>query len=72
MKNILINLKNSIVDRFRRKAIIKTALEHGCDIDGDIICYKGIYYVIYILDDIIYRSAHNEKGGIEKWLLLKK
>ncbi len=61
MRNILINLKNSIVDRFRRRAIIKTAIENGCDIDGDIICYKGIYYVIYILDDIIYRSTRNEK-----------
>ena len=61
MRNILINLKNSIVDRFRRKAIIKTAIEHGCDIDGDIIYYKGIYYVIHIMDGIIYRSTHNEK-----------
>ena len=66
MRNILIKLKNSIVDRFRRKAIIKTAIESGCDIDGDIICYKGIYYVIYIMDGIIYRSAHNEKVGLEK------
>lgn len=61
MRNKLIKLKNSIVDRFRRRAIIKTAIENGCDIDGDIICYKGIYYVIYILDDIIYRSTRNEK-----------
>lgn len=61
MRNKLIKLKNSIVDRFRRRAIIKTALENGCDVDGDVICYKGIYYVIYILDDIIYRSARNEK-----------
>ena len=61
MRNILINLKNSIVDRFRRKAIIKIAIENGCDIDGDIICYKGIYYVIHIMNGIIYRSACNEK-----------
>ena len=61
MRNTFIKLKNSIVDRFRRRAIIKTALENGCDVDGDIICYKGIYYVIYILDDIIYRSTRNEK-----------
>ena len=61
MRNLLIKLKNSIVDRFRRKAIIKTAIENGCDIDGDIICYKGIYYVINIMNGIIYRSACNEK-----------
>ena len=66
MRNILIKLKNSIVDRFRRRAIIKTAIKNGCDIDGDIICYKGIYYVIYIMNDIIYRSICNEKGGLEK------
>lgn len=61
MRNTFIKLKNSIVDRFRRRSIIKTAIENGCDIDGDIICYKGIYYVIYIMDGIIYRSARNEK-----------
>lgn len=61
MRNSFIKLKNSIVDRFRRRAIIKTAIDNGCDIDGDIICYKGIYYVIYIMDGIIYRSARNEK-----------
>ena len=61
MRNAFIKLKNSIVDRLRRRAIIKTAIDNGCDIDGDIICYKGIYYVIYIMDGIIYRSARNEK-----------
>lgn len=61
MKNLLIKLKNSIVDRFRRRAIIKTALKNGCDIDGDIICYKGIYYVIHLMNGIVYRSTSNEK-----------
>lgn len=61
MRNLLIKLKNSIVDRFRRREIIKTAIENGCDIDGDIIYYKGIYYVIHIMNGIIYRSGCNEK-----------
>ena len=61
MRNKLINLKNSIVDRFRRKEIIATAMRNGCDLDGDIVYYKGVYYVINIMMDIIYRTECNEK-----------
>lgn len=61
MRNLLIKLKNSIVDRFRRRGIIVTAMQNGCDLDGDIVYYKGVYYVVNIRIGIIYRSIRNEK-----------
>lgn len=56
---MLKNLKNNIIDFFRRSAIFKAALEKGCDPNGDIVIYKDTLYVIYIKDGICYRSKLN-------------
>lgn len=44
-----------IIDHFRKPMIFKHAEKSGCDIDGDIIVYRGTKYYIHILAGILKR-----------------
>ena len=44
-----------IIDCFRKPRIFKLAQKSGCDIDGDVITYKGVTYAINILNGILIR-----------------
>lgn len=50
------NLINRIVDLFRKRRILKAAKECGCDTDGDLLVYKGTYYIVFILARVIFRA----------------
>lgn len=42
-----------LIDFFRKRKIFKAALELGCDVDGDIVVYKGVTYFVHIqLNDL--------------------
>lgn len=44
-----------IVDIFRKHTILKYARYSGCDVDGDIIVYKGSTYYVHIFDNVCVR-----------------
>lgn len=44
-----------IIDCFRKPRIFKLAQKLGCDVDGDVIMYKGVKYVIHILSGTLIR-----------------
>jgi len=42
-----------LIDQIRKKKIFKAAIACGCDVDGDILVYKGVTYFVHIqLNDI--------------------
>lgn len=37
-----------MLGKIKKKRILKFAMESGCDIDGDVVVYKGRRYVVNI------------------------
>ena len=46
---------SKIIDKFRRKKIIDYAIAKGCDHDGDIVVYKGVSYIVYLVEGLVCR-----------------
>lgn len=44
-----------IIDAYRKPKIFKLAAKLGCDLDGDIIIYKGITYYFHIFNNVLKR-----------------
>lgn len=38
---------------FKKRAILRAAKKYGCDLDGDIITYKGVKYFVYIYYGVV-------------------
>lgn len=53
---IIKHFGNFIIDSIRKPKILEKALENGCDVDGDIVIYKGVVYFVYIYTGYIRRS----------------
>ena len=54
------NLLNKIVDNYRKRKIFEKAIKNGCDMDGDIVNYKGVNYVIHIRYGLVKRIEESE------------
>lgn len=54
------NLLNKIVDSHRKRKILEKAVESGCDVDGDIVNYKGINYLVHIMTGFVMRVEEKE------------
>lgn len=55
------NLINRIVDLFRKKKILKATITCGCDLDGDLLVYKGTTYWVNWLNGIVMRTQIREE-----------
>ncbi len=62
------NVINRIVDLFRKRRILKAARKCGCDVDGDVLVYKGTTYFVYCLLNYVIRinkAEPNDKCKID-------
>lgn len=51
----IINWLEKMIDWYRKPKIFNFAMKHGCDVDGDVITYKGTKYVFHIMSGWIKR-----------------
>lgn len=47
-----------IYNPFKKKKIIKYAKNYGCNLDGDIVPYKGSLYYVVIVKNLVYLNFH--------------
>lgn len=53
-----------LIDFFRKKRILEAAKELGCDVDGDLIRYKGINYYVDIQHEQVKRVRLRKKRNL--------
>lgn len=44
-----------IIDRIRKRKVLRLAMEIGCDFDGDLIVYKKVLYYVDMCNGIVSR-----------------
>lgn len=52
----LIDVKNLIVDLFRKRKVFELALANGCYPNGDVVVYKDTIYYVHIMAGCMWRS----------------
>ena len=54
-KTIIERIGDFIIDKIRKKKLIKRAIEDGRDVDGDVIFYDDTVYYVHIMKKYIKR-----------------